>query len=262
MSRWCLTTREYGTKLCLGKSLYIVFVCRVKDADKGCRSVSDHMLEVKQAILRESSLSPVTPANTALLLARQLLLPPLSPLTPHHTSTLISLLPPRVTLLTVSLSPKPHPSSSPYILVSKVAVATKPAVAGRRKGPAKRKATTQGVSPTVLVEKVCGLPLEAALEEVGVVLEDAYRSVTLKGHREWWAARHRLNLRLEQCLAGLEDMCLQWGDVLSFPGPVLLVLGRHLHRLPWECIPALQDTVVTRTPSLNFAAAHRLLVSC
>lgn len=236
---------------------------RVRDADKPGRSVSDHVREARQAIVQESSLPPA--ANVALVRARQLLSPPPSPFTPHHTSTWLSLFPPQVTLLTIALSPRPHPSSPSYMLVSKVATPSKPSIA---RGRGKKRAAKRGVSSnettapsSVQVEKVCGQQVEAALEELGVVLDEAAHCVTLQNRKEWWAARSRLNTRLQQCLEGLDDMCLEWDDVLSFPGPVLLVLGRHLHQLPWECVSALQDTVITRTPSLNFAAAHSMMVN-
>lgn len=178
----------------------------------------------------------------------------------------LSPFPPHMTLLTIALSPKPHPSSPPYMLVSKVATPSKPSVA-RGRGRGRNRSTKRGVganettTPSILVEKVCGQLVESALEELQVVLEEAARCVTLQNRKEWWAARSRLNTRLQQCLESLDDMCLQWNDVLSFPGPVLLVLGRHLHQLPWESVGALQDTVITRTPSLNFAAAHRMVVN-
>lgn len=231
----------------------MVFIGRVKDGVRSGRSVADHVREARQAILQEPS-SLLPKAKMALVRARQLLSPPPFPFTPHHTSNWHSLLPRQVSLLTIALAPKPHPSSATFLLMSRAATGSKSVARGRG-----RKRTTP---PCVQVDKVCGEAVEAALEELRLILQDATRCVTLQHRREWWAARCKLNTRLQQCLESVEDLCLQWeNSALSFPGPVLLILGRHLHSLPWECLDVLKDVVITRAPSLNFAAAHRMVVS-
>lgn len=71
-----------------------------------------------------------------------------------------------------------------------------------------------------------------------------------------------LVVKLESdCLGGLSSLL----SPASHPGlsSVVLVLGRHVQRLPWESLPSLQDNsiVISRMPSLSFMAAHRVMVS-
>ena len=71
-----------------------------------------------------------------------------------------------------------------------------------------------------------------------------------------------LVVKLESdCLGGLSSLLSPARPELS---SVVLVLGRHVQRLPWESLPSLQDNttiVVSRMPSLSFMAAHRVMVS-
>ena len=109
-----------------------------------------------------------------------------------------------------------------------------------------------------------GDEVEAALHECVMVLEEAGTSVSLKNCKEWWTARRRLNDQLEECLTALQSNSFDDGDqaaLTSASGPILLILGRHLHQLPWESLPILQDCIITRMPSLSFAAAHKTMVT-
>ena len=72
----------------------------------------------------------------------------------------------------------------------------------------------------------------------------------------------------QELLLQLESECL--GDSAAlFTSPqsegdsrtVILVLGQHVHRLPWECLSTLKGLTVTRMPSLAFASAHKTLVN-
>lgn len=219
----------------------------------GGSSFSEHVQEVRDVLQNAPS---AVSGDSALLTARQLLLST-SPLTPCHTCTLTSLFPPHWSLLTIALSPKPHPSSPPYLLVSKVGAAVKSVGKAKTRGRPRRKCE---VGVAVQVEKTCGAELAHVVEEFHKVLEEAGRCMTLQCCKKWWSARHRLNKGLQQCLLKLQSTAFPTTNLLSFSGPVLLILGRHLHQLPWECLPALQDTVVTRTPSLTFASAHKTMV--
>ena len=102
---------------------------------------------------------------------------------------------------------------------------------------------------------MCGSELEKGLERFSALMREVGACANLTSRREWWAARHKLDKQLRECLETLKDDCFQDVEV---SGNVLLVLGRRLQQLPWECW--FQDTVVTRTPSLTFAAAHKAMV--
>lgn len=220
----------------------------------GNSSFSEHVQEVRQVL---QNAPPAVSSDSALLIARQLLLTT-SPLAPCHTSTRASLFPPHWSLLTIALSPKPHPSSRPYLLVSKVGASGKQIVKAKTRGRPSRRKCEVGVA--VHVEKTCGAELAHVVEEFHKVLEEAGRCVTFQCRKKWWAARHRLNEGLQQCLLKLQSTAFPTTDLLSFSGPVLLILGRHLHQLPWECLPVLHGTILTRTPSLTFATAHKAMV--
>ena len=217
----------------------------------GTNSLSEHVQDVRRVLQNAPS---AVFGDSPLLRARQLLLTR-SPLTPCHTSTLTSQFPPHWSLLTMALSPKPHPSSHPYLLVSRVG---RPIAKAKARGRSSRRKCEVGEA--VRVEKTCGAELAHVVEDFHRVLEEAGQCVTLQCRKKWWAARHRLNKGLQQCLLKLQSTAFPTTDLLSFSGPVLLILGRHLHQLPWECLPALQDTVFTRTPSLTFATAHKTMV--
>ncbi len=196
-----------------------------------------------------------------LLEPRRLLFPPSHPPSPVDTSHFLSLLPPHWTLLTLALAPKPHPSSPPYLLFAtatpgKSPTTTTTGTRGRGR-PSRRKpaATSRPVSLKVKVERTCGLELERVLTVFGGLLKEVGECASLKSRKEWWAARRRLDRQMKACLDSLKEGCFQDREI---SGHVLLVLGRHLHQLPWEC--QFQDTAITRTPSLTFAAAHKAMV--
>lgn len=229
-------------------------------------SVRDHVQDVRHTISQPPPPASATLHSSALLRARQILFPSSRPLPPCHAHTLLSHLPQDLTLLTISLAPKPHPSSPPYTLLSKASITpgNVPAARPPRGRAARRKAPPAKPRPlaaAVHVEKVCGEELESALEEFRAVLKEASECVTLQCRRQWWAARRSLNTRLHKCLDSLQSQCLEDIAFLSSSQPLLLILGRHLHQLPWECLPALQDTTITRTPSLNFVTAHKVMAS-
>ncbi|XP_043939827.1 separin [Protopterus annectens] len=45
----------------------------------------------------------------------------------------------------------------------------------------------------------------------------------------------------------------------STKGHLVLVLDKHLQKLPWEAVPALQSSVVTRLPSLRFLLSYSVM---
>jgi hypothetical protein len=106
----------------------------------------------------------------------------------------------------------------------------------------------------VVVEKKSGQSVEEALNRQRVVLDDANHCLSLQHRKEWWAARCRLNTQLRECMESVDVIAE------SLSGCVHLFLGRHLHKLSWECLEPFQDVVVTRLPSLRFAAAHQIMV--
>lgn len=232
--------------------------------DRSAKSAQDHALEVKQAF---SDATPTSQYNSSpsLLQARHLLLPPSSPPSPTHTSDYVSLFPPNWTLLTITLTPKPHHTSPSHILVSKV-TATPTATKTRQRGrpSRKKKATakqTESSHIAVYFERLDADPLESVIEELDAILDEEKKCQSLRVRKEWWAAKMRLDERLEECLSSMQEALFCGRSELGeFAGPVLLVLGQHLHQLPWESVLSLQDTVVARTPSLTFAAAHRTMV--
>ena len=215
----------------------VVFGGRVRDGKRPGRSVADHVREARQAILQESS----SPSLSGLGKVRRLLSPPPSPFTPHHTSNWHSQL--QGALLTIAFLPKPHPTSATYMIATVVS-------RGRRK-----------CTRAVHVDKVSGEAVEEALQGVNNIMRDAKNNLASKRPRCWWKARVHFNARLQECLGNARlKQCLQCvhlhSAALSFP---LLVLGRRLHNLPWECM--FKDLILTRSPSLWFATAHRMLVS-
>ena len=214
--------------------IHVMFVGRVKAG----RSVAEHIKEARQAILKESS-SSSSGADMALIKARQLLSPPSSPFTPHHTSNWHSKL--RGALLTIALSPKPHPTSATFLLISSV--------------------TTRGRRRTH-VKKIDGEAIEATIFEIKQIVKEGTEKITLEHPRDWWEARVNLNARLQECLDNahlreslgcVENMCLSKDS--------LIVLGRHLNILPWEYLDIFEDIIITRMPSLWFAIGHQRLVS-
>lgn len=129
---------------------------------------------------------------------------------------------------------------------------------GKKVGSASHSTSSHG---SVQVDKWCVEGLETILKELGRVLGEQKTCQSLKSGKKWWDARRNLNQELKDCLESLQENYLQGKQgMLSFCGPVLLILGRHLHQLPWESLPVLKDNVITRTPSLAFAAAHKIMV--
>lgn len=204
-------------------------------------------------------------ASPALLEARAILHPPSSPLTPHHTASLLSLLPLQWTILTLILAPKPHPSSHTHLIITEVTPPPPPCPAtSKRRKPSSRQATRQASKqqskPTVNVRRLACAELDVTLKRFEKVMSEAREGLTLTDCKQWWRERRRLDDKLKCCLSQL-DLAYQEKDVvLSSDGPVLLVLGHPLQHLPWESLPTLQDTTITRTPSLTFAAAHKTMV--
>ena len=209
-------------------------------------------METRQVLTGTPSPSP----HHSLLTARTLLLPP------HSSSSLLSLFPPHWTLLTLTLSPKTHPSNPTYLIITKVTSNTAEVkVKGQssKRKPTSHTTSENGTVPVISVLKLCGDELENTLHDFSAVLEEEGRCVTLESRRDWWNARRRLDQQLEHCLSALHFQGRQ--DWITSNGPVLLILGRRLQQLPWESLPLLQDSVITRMPSLAFAAAHKTLVS-
>ena len=84
----------------------------------------------------------------------------------------------------------------------------------------------------------------------------------------WWEARVHFNARLQECLGNARlKQCLQCVEymhlqsketALTFPGTVLLILGRRLHKLPGLGMPRHvrgSHLILTRSPSLWFVTA-------
>ena len=211
-------------------------------------------------------------SDTTLLEPRRLLFPPLCPPSPAVSSNNLSFFPTHWTLVTLALAPKPHPSSPLYLLIATAKPGNPPTATtitttaagakgkGRGRGRTSRRkpaaTTPQPVVPEVKVERVCGVEIERALGVFRDLLKKAKLSTDLKNRREWWAIRRQLDQQMKETLDTLKEGCFQYKEL---SGNVLLILGRHLHQLPWECL--FQDIVITRTLSLTFAAAHKAMVS-
>ncbi len=191
--------------------------------------------------------------DTPLLKARAICASPC----PLPTSAILSQLP--WITLTLSLSPKPHPSCSSRLLIAK----TTPPIINKRpssRGRGSRKPHTASArASSVSALQVGGAgEVETVLTGVQTVLEEANQTLTITDRKTWWTRRRALDKRMETLLVALGDLApCEWS---GFSHPVLLVLGRGLHHVPWEVLPLLEGVAVTRTPSLTFAAAHVAMV--
>lgn len=228
------------------------------------RQLGRHVGDVQQALAPSASpSSPPSPPSSShlssLLEARDLLSSP----TPPLTHDILSRFPPHWTILTFALSPKPHPSCSAHLIVTKATPSTITKVKGSGRRTKQKRGNTTG-KPPMITAVVLGEGGEVGecVEGVCAVLEEAGKCVGVQDKRTWWTARHRLDRQLQRVLISFQDSTTphQHACLPSGKGPVLMVLGRQLHQLPWESLPDLQDVPITRTPSLMFAAAHKIMV--
>jgi len=108
------------------------------------------------------------------------------------------------------------------------------------------------------------------LEEFQAILDSSEQSMTIREKRAWWAARRKLDKRMEELVYQLQTQWLQeWENLLSASSSesslsssssfLVLVLGPKVQGLPWEGLLTTQS--VSRMPSLHFMAAHKCMVS-
>ena len=228
----------------------------------GWRQLGSHVIDVQQALAppdAPSSFPPSNPHLSSLLKARALL----SSLTPPLTHDILSLLPPHWTILTFALSPKPHPFCHAQLIVTKATPMDTTKVKSRGRRTWQRRGTALS-NPPVITAVVLGDGGEVGECVQGVcdVLQEATMCVGVQDRKMWWSARHRLDQKLQHVLIAFQDSTTRHYDACLPSGkePVLMVLGRQLHQLPWESLPSLRDIPITRTPSLMFAAAHKIMV--
>ena len=231
-------------------------------ATTGWGQLNRHVVDLQQTLVPTHSPLPASSLPYSSLLKARALLS--SPHVPPINHNLLSLFPPHWTILTFALSPKPHPSCQAQLIITR-ASSSVDCAKGRRRGRGtreKRGAVTTN-SPVITATVLDGGgEVGEYVKGVYEVLDSAAKYVGVQDKRVWWAARHRLDRQLQAILSSFEESTMPQQDTFlpTGNGPVLMILGRQLHQLPWENLPGLQDIPITRTPSLLFAAAHKIMV--
>ena len=223
------------------------------------KQVESHVTDLSHALGTSQGALPATPSSAALVRARVLCASPL----PQPTSDIIAQLPSTWTFLTITLSPKPHPSCPSRLIITKVTPSPTSKPAKPRSGASKKKRPVPVVKSEPLISSVLlggDGEVEKMSEELKAVLKAANYGLDIAEKKTWWINRRNLDKRMKTCLENLDSLAPSEFPVLAGTGPVLLVLGCGLQHIPWETLPFLQDVPVVRTPSLLFAATHKAMV--
>jgi len=237
-------------------STFIISLHNRKLSSEGQRSgswkiLASHIQDICSCLSDSAKPLPPDVSSTDHLLRARAMLADL----PLPSEQVLAQLPTNWTILTMALSPKPHPSCPSRLMVVQATPPTesKPSRGGRRK---------RGVTKAIISTHQVGVggEVEEKLGEVKDILREANESLALSDKKAWWASRRRLDKRLEACLAAVGDLAPGELAGNAGSGPVLLILGEGLQHVPWEVLPFLRGVATTRTPSLTFAAAHLMMM--